>query len=280
MSTPEKLTHYLNAWNLRDPQPLAETVTSAVYTVRVDGETAVLKVLKPLGVEDEQQGAVALRWYAGEGAVRLLRADAGAHLLEYADGDDLTALVRQGQDEEAARLIAGVLNRLHGKSGPPPAGLIPLRRWFRALFRKAAADQAQGADTLFTRAAPLAEALLAAPVAPRVLHGDIHHANIRYKAGRGWLAFDPKGLYGERTYDAANTLCNPQNMPALVENEARLLRISAILAEGLRIDHARLLAFVYVYACLSASWSLQSAHEDPRAALRIAELAAPHVKKT
>ena len=65
----------------------------------------------------------------------------------------------------------------------------------------------------------------------RVLHGDIHHHNIR-QSSRGWLAFDPKGLVGERTYDCANTLCNPV-MPELVHNETRLLTNAAILADTL-----------------------------------------------
>jgi streptomycin 6-kinase len=50
--------------------------------------------------------------------------------------------------------------------------------------------------------------MLADPREVRVLHGDIHHRNIRM-SGRGWLSLDPKGLVGERTYDCASSLCNP-----------------------------------------------------------------------
>src|SRR5690606_5156610 len=104
-----------------------------VYTVQAEGETVVLKLLTPIGIEDEQQGAVALRWFEGEGAVQLLRADTEAHLLEYVAGDNLTDLVKQGRDEEATHIIANVLNKLHLKSGRPPQSLTPLCRWFRAL---------------------------------------------------------------------------------------------------------------------------------------------------
>ncbi|MCB9451216.1 MAG: phosphotransferase [Anaerolineaceae bacterium] len=270
------LHHYLNHWSLATPELLAETFTSTVYTVRADSATAVLKLLKPVGIFDESAGAVALGCFNGQGAVRLLRQDAGAHLLEYAAGDDLLPLVRRGDDDAATVIIAGVLNQLHAAyAGPPPEGLRPLRRWFRGLFAKADADTQAGSHSIYVRAAQVAERLLAHPREECVLHGDIHHANIR-RSERGWLAYDPKGLYGERTYDAANTVCNPIDLPELVADEKRLLRTVALLAEHLEIERARLLAFVYAYAALSASWSLEDG-DDPALALRVAELVEPHL---
>ena len=53
---------------------------------------------------------------------------------------------------------------------------------------------------------------------------------------RGWLAFDPKGHIGERTYGTANALCNPGPMPEIVENETRLLANAAVLAGSLKVD--------------------------------------------
>jgi streptomycin 6-kinase len=276
----EDLNHYLQAWNLSDPQPIAQTPTSHVYTVTSGGVTTVLKLLTLLGVKDEKPGAVALRHYDGHGAVRLLRHDDQAHLLEYAEGDDLTGMVKNGGDEQATVIIAGVLNKLHHRQpNTPPQGLRPLKRWFRALFIKARADRRAGQETIYMRGARIAEALLADQRDLRVLHGDIHHENIRHNAQRGWLAFDPKGLYGERTYDAANTLCNP-DMPELVTNEGRLLTTVEILARETGMDHSRLVAFLFAYACLSVCW----AQEDDINAdwvdttLRIAEIAEPHVR--
>lgn len=271
-----RLAHYLTAWALADAQLLAETATSRIYTVTHAGETAILKLLAA-GETEEQTGALALRWFGGRGAVRLLRHDDGAHLLEYASGDELVTLVEHGQDQAATRIIAQVLNQLH--SAPPdaaPPGLFTLERWFRALFTQAAADQQAGAVTVYTRGAAVARRLLDDPRDVRVLHGDIHHRNIRQSA-RGWLAFDPKGLIGERTYDCANTLCNPP-LAAIVHSEARLLTSAAILADALNIDAARVLAFTYAYACLSACWSLAiSDRAMARWALAVALIAEPHV---
>lgn len=277
---PNTLHHYLQTWQLSDPQPLAETPTSQIFTV-THGETrVVLKLLTPVGVADEKNGAVALRHWDGRGAVRLLREDGQAHLLEYIDGQDLTALVKKGEDEKATAIIGDVLNQLHAASANHyPDGLTPLKVWFHALFKKAEMDRKAGLNSIFVRASPVAEELLARPQAVRVLHGDIHHENIRYHARRGWVAFDPKGLIGERTYDAANTFCNPVNMPELVENEARVLKTAGILADKMGISSQRVLAFVYAYTCLSASWSLEEGHRAvAEHTLRIAELVEPHLR--
>ncbi len=273
----ELLKRYLASWHLAHPEPLASTATSNVYTVvSADGVPAVLKLLTPLGIKDEQNGAVALRYFNGHGAVRLMRADHQAHLLEYADGEALTALVQRGEDEQATSIIADVLNQLHSVQASIPPALTPLDVWFRALFRKAQTDQQNGIESVFRRAAAVAERLLAQPQQIRVLHGDIHHANMRYHAARGWLAFDPKGLVGERTYDAANTLLNPMDMPELVVHEGRILRTAEILADRMSIERDRLLAFVFAYAGLSASWSLADG-DSSADALRVAQIVEPYV---
>lgn len=269
------LERYLAAWQLSAPQPLATTATSHVYRVQTtEGYPAVLKLLTPVGVHDERAGATALAHFGGRGAVRLLRHDDSAQLLDEADGPDLVAMVRRGADDRAARIIAQVLNKLHSApADDPPAGLWTLRRRFQALFARAQQDDD---DTLFTRGARVAEMLLRDARQVRVLHGDMHHENVLYSSARGWLALDPKGILGERTFDAANVLCNPPGMAALVEDEARLLRISRVLAAAMHLEYGRLLAFVYAYACLSACWSLEDG-DDPGRAWRIAHLAERHV---
>jgi streptomycin 6-kinase len=279
MSTNKDLNYYLAAWNLSNPQLLTRTLTSHIYTVAHANETVVLKLLAAEETK-EQMGALALRYFDGHGAVRLLRYDEGAHLLEYAAGDELVTLVERGEDEHATRIIAEVIQQLHGvPQDAPRDGFITLADWFGELFNKAAADRQVGADSIYVRSAALAARLLADQREVRVLHGDIHHYNIRQSA-RGWLAFDPKsGLVGERTYDCANTLCNPV-MPELVHNEARLLTTAAILADTLAIDLPRVLAFTYAYACLIASWwSLRGDGDDMiQWSLKVALIIEPHLE--
>jgi streptomycin 6-kinase len=271
-----KLNHYLAAWNLANPQLLTQTATSHIYTVTNNAETVILKLLSA-SETTEQVGALALRYFDGHGAVRLLRYDEGAHLLEYASGDELVTLVARGEDEDATRVIAQVIRELHSvPQDAPQNGLFVLERWFEALFDQAAADRQAGIESIYVRCAAFTEQLLADQRELRVLHGDIHHRNIRM-SGRGWLAFDPKGVVGERTYDCANTLCNPP-MTEIVHNETRLLKNATILADELGLDLKRVLAFTYAYACLNASWSLRiGAEEMVQWSLKVARIIEPHV---
>ena len=278
MSDNNTLNHYLAAWDLSNPQLLTQTMTSHIYTVTHDTETVVLKLLSPSETK-EQSGAVALRCFDGSGAVRLLRYDKGAHLMEYAAGDELVTLVERGEDENATRTIAQVIKQLHSvPQDVPRDGLFLLDRWFEALFDKAAADRQSGIESVYVRGAALAERLLADQRDVRVLHGDIHHRNIR-QSSRGWLAFDPKGVVGERTYECANTLCNPV-MPELVHNETRLLTHAAILADTLALDLSRVLAFTYAYTCLNASWwsPRVGAKDIVQWHLTVAEIIEPHIE--
>jgi streptomycin 6-kinase len=272
----QRLDGYLNAWNLEGPRLITRTATSEIFRVTVNGEDAILKLLSPEETE-EQTGGLALRFFDGSGAVRLLNADNGAQLLEYAGGDDLTGMVRQGDDEGATRVIADVIRQMHSVNPPLPGqGLFGLDRWFRELFVIAAADRMAGVASIYRKGAAVAERLLADQRDIRVLHGDIHHENIR-QSQRGWLAFDPKGLVGERAYDCANTFCNPP-ISEVVHNEARLLNTAGILSEELKIDRQRLLDFAFAYACLSASWSFHRGGEEVEWALGVAEIAERHVK--
>lgn len=94
-------------------------------------------------------------------------------------------------------------------------GLVPLLGRFRSLLEDGAASQL---DQIIQRGATVARGLLHAQRLPHVLHDDIHHDNIRHHPQRGWLAIDPEGPFGERTYDAANAHCNPESLPELVQN--------------------------------------------------------------
>lgn len=274
------LNRYLQQWNLTDPELLMRSPRSDVYAVYRHGEKAALKLLTPEGAEDEYGGVIALQHYNGYGAVRLLAHDDGAHLLEYAGDEELAELVWRGDDLAAAQIIAEVLNKLHR---PPPGEsarqLQTLRRRFRELFRKAGRDEAAGEASIYQRGARVADYLLAQPQDARVLHGDMHHHNVRRHPMRGWLAYDPKGLYGERAYDAANTLCNPCHARERVMSEERLLNVTQVLAGGMGISVDRLRAFVFAYACLSASWFGDDDHGDVKhQVLTVARHAERHVK--
>ena len=264
----DKLAHYASIWGLRPLGKLAkDRPTSQVHKVEYRGGPAVLKILTPIGQEDERHGATALAYWDGQGAARLYQADAGAHLLEFIDGRDCVALVQEGRDDGASAIIGETLARLHAAAGPPPENLTTLDMRFAELFDAAGRP---GIDPIFQRGAAMARALLDAPLNTTVLHGDLHHENILHSSERGWLAIDAKGLRGETTYDGAMAVLNPKGVDELVESPERIRTIVRILAEKMNVSDCRLLRYTFAHACLSASWSMETPIFSSARALRIA----------
>ena len=150
-----------------------------------------------------------------------------------------------------------------------PDGLTPLRDWFRSLFAH------RSELPILARCADVARRLLAEPREVIVLHGDLHHDNVLH-GSRGWLAIDPKGLLGERTYEVANLLGNPWPHGEIVHQTDRMLRLSTLYASRLDLDPRRVLGFALAHAGLSASWSLEDG-SDPSYRLTCAAMLDPLV---
>ena len=110
---------------------------------------------------------------------------------------------------------------------------------------------------IVARAAKTLKQLFASPRDVTQLHGDLHHENVLDGgAQRGWLAIDPKGLLGDRGYDFANIVCNPERDLDVVTSPGRLLRQAGIIAETAGYERYRLLQWILAYAGLSAAWIL------------------------
>lgn len=213
-------------------------------------------MLKVVTSADERNGAAALAWFGGQGAVEVLEQQGDALLMARAEqADALVDRVRTGDDDGATRIICSVVKALHAsRPAPPPVGLTPLPRRFRALFRTA---DTPGADEHYVSAAAVARRLLAEPRDEVVLHGDIHHQNILHDPVRGWVAIDPKGLVGESTFDYANTLENPIDLRERVLAPGRLRRQAGIIAEESGIALRRLLEFTFAFGALSECWGVE-----------------------
>src|SRR5690606_25597285 len=95
------------------------------------------------------------------------------------------------------------------------------------------------------RAATTAERLLANQRDRVVLHGDLHHDNVLDFGDRGWLAIDPKGLHGERTFDYVNLLRNPEDQTELAV--ARLAGRVELIAKIATVDITSLLEWTLAF---------------------------------
>lgn len=200
---------------------------------------------------EEKRGAALMVWWDGDGAAPVLAHDAqGAVLMERATGPrSLAVMAGAGQDDEATRILCEATARLHahGDHRYPPGGLVSLTTWFREL-----PPMAETRGGLLAAAADLALELLSSSYDEAVLHGDIHHENVLDFDGHGWRAIDPKGLWGERTFDYANLFRDPTPEIALAPGvfERRL----EIVTEAAGLDRERLLKWIFAFAGLSAAW--------------------------
>ena len=225
-------------------------------------------MLKVSTEAEERNGARVLAWWDGAGAARVLAIERDACLLERALGDDsltttsLSTMVREGADAEATTVLCRVAAALHAKApGDRPQTTVDLKSWFRELWPAAARGGVLG------QAAPVAARLLDTQRDLVVLHGDLHHENVLDFGDRGWLAIDPKGLYGERTFDFVNILRNPDADLALAPG--RFDNRVELIAEVARLDATRLVEWTLAFTALSAAW-IHAAGDEPSLDLAVA----------
>lgn len=260
-------TPYLKRWHLRADGTTLRTHSSRVLPVMVGSTPAILKVALE---DDEKHAGILMRWWDGEGAARVIASDGDALLLERANGTgNLGTMARNGQDDDATRVICQTIARLHAHSRqrPHPEGLLSLRDWFAALPPAAAHYRGTLCDC-----ARLADALLKQQTDIVALHGDLHHGNILDFGPRGWLAVDPKYIRGERTYDYAKLFCGPDERTALRPGYFRHRLQLVTRTAGL--DPDRLLKWIAAYAGLAAARSLIDGNLlQAQAQLEIAQLA-------
>jgi len=258
---------WLDRWGLTpDGAPFSTPYNANwLIPVRRGAEPAILKIAPS---PHERAGASLMTWLAGDGAARVLEWEGDALLMERVPAArSLADMARNGADDEAMRILCAVGDRLHApKARPLPDSLIPLARWFRALA-PAAATHGGILDVSLAHA----QALLAEPQEVGLLHGDLHHENVLDGGDRGWLIIDPKGLLGERAYEYATSLCNPDAALALAPG--RLARQIGVVAETARLDPRRLTRWLTAHAGVSAAWCIQDGH-DPTAAFALAEAGA------
>ena len=255
---------WFERWGLvADGEPFGTGYTQNwLQPVRRAGQAAMLKLCFS---EHERVGAALMSCWSGDGAAPVLAHEDHALLMLRANGSSLAAMATSGADEQATTIICDLVGRLH-RAPQPPMQLPTLEGRFAAQ-----AERARSFGGVLNHAWDVATDLLAVPQDVRTLHGDVHHGNVLDFGDLGWLAIDPQGVVGERAYDYANLLKNPDRDTALAPG--RLARQIDLIAETAGLPPRRLLQWALAHAALSACWSLEDGM-DPSFALQVAELAA------
>ncbi len=226
-------------------------------------------MLKISSEAEELAGNRLMVWWKGNGAAPVLAHDGEALLMVRAQGSaSLAQMATRGHDGDVTRILCATASHLHRPRPEPLPPLVPLTQWFNTLLIAAPAH-----DRFWGRCSRTAHELLASPRDVTVLHGDIHHGNVLDFGELGWLAIDPKGLYGERAFDYANIFCNPDGESDLAQDN--FSRRIELITEIAGIERQRLLQWVLAWTGLSTAWMLEDGSDgDIGSRLDIGRLAA------
>jgi streptomycin 6-kinase len=267
---PDLVQELLEEWEL-EPEGLFELSFNYVVAVRqANGAAGVLK----LGLPDPDgvREAAALRAYDGDGACRVIESDDDrrAMLLERIHPGDMLVEVARTNDEAATRTGAEVMRRLWRHTPEDATSHFrPLAQWFQAFERHRTRFHGTSGpvpDALLVLAEQIAPELLSSAPQELLLHADFHHFNVLRSDRAGWLAIDPKGMYGDPGYEAGPFMCNP----GLVATDVLRRRLD-ILSEVLEYDRERLRLWCIAYAVLSVCWSIEDSSSSWRTTLHTAQ---------
>lgn len=258
---PRLVADLLEQWQLRVGPGTAYGQNAVVLHVRTrDGERAALKVGWPHRESTHEH--LALRAWAGTGAVRLLRADPhrGALLLERAEpGHDLHAL----DPVEACQVVAGLYAALHR---PPLPQLDRLSgeaaRWSEELG--ALRGSALAPRRFVDQASRLAADFAADPgTDAALLHGDLHYANVLAADREPWLVIDPHPLAGDPAFEVAPLLRNRWDEAAGSDDlrGALLDRLYAVV-DTAELDEDRVRDWVVVREMVNVLWASREVQPD------------------
>lgn len=188
---PTLVEEVLQQWSLVPDGAAMNGWTALVLPVVRDGERLACKIGWP---HDEASGEhLALRHWAGDGAVRLHAADParGALLLERLDPNRDLAEVWV---DDACQVIGGLLARLHVAA---PPSLRRLSQVGAACVEQMQARPELLPRRLVSRASSVFTDLAADPACDAtLLHTDLHYENVLAADREPWLAIDPKPMGG------------------------------------------------------------------------------------
>jgi streptomycin 6-kinase len=234
---PRLVGELLDEWSLTlDGEP-AHGHTALVLPVRTAaGRPAALKVGWPH--DEAEHEALALQHWHGRGAVLLLKADPHrwALLLERLHPEDLG----EHWDVQACEVVGGLYRSLHVPAPPQLRRLSDRARWW--------VDELGTVD----RSAPIPRRMIEHARAlardfsgddatdGRLLHTDLHYANVLAGDREEWLVIDPKPLSGDPHYELAPMLWNRwEELDGRVRDGVRDRFFALVDAAELDEDRAR-----------------------------------------
>ena len=254
---PALLEQLTTKWQLEQIEPYPNLTYNFVAKTIASNKPAVLKVGFTSDREFQSEIA-ALQQAGGKGLVKLLQSDPStpAMLLEQInpgttlDSSDLN-------QEEQIQITSDLLKNIHLRNKPDR--LITTKDWGRELwtidefFKKHGNPYDQ---KLLDKARKLYLELEDSAPQPVLLHGDLHHQNILASDQHGWLAIDPKGIYGDPHYDIPTFLRNPIGIHTKPDLEEITRQRVNQFAQTLNLNQDRIWGWAFATTMLSSIWDL------------------------
>ncbi|YAL82241.1 aminoglycoside phosphotransferase family protein [Dermacoccaceae bacterium W4C1] len=251
---PSLVRDLADRWELTGDGPVLTGMAAVVVPVNVPRGRAALKVSWPHREADHEH--LALRAWGGSGAVRLLAADPGVHALLLERLDFRRSLAEVDVDTSSATigqllrdLDRPALPQLDSLSGQSLRWLEQLRRDGDRVLPRRLVQRAIDALTQL-RAEPGAD--------DRLVHTDLHDANVLHRPGDGWVAIDPKPLNASPEFALA---CMVWNRSADAERAGSARshwrrKVEIACAAG-NLDPERAMLWTMVRCSLNAIWALE-----------------------
>ena len=239
---PRLLAAAADRWGLSDPQPPRYGECALVVPCTSSSGPVALKLTWPH--PEARFEHLALRAWNGDGAVRLLAADTTDHalLLEQLDAD---RSLEQSDLLEACEIVGSLLRQLD-RPALPQIGSPPVDAW-RAVLEHGGEHVPR---RFVTRAAALLRYL---PTGDRLVHSDLHFANVLAGQRASWLAIDPKPVTASPAFGVAPALWNRWSEATAAYNLRSHLRLRAgLVAEAASIDEEEAMAWSFVRCILNA----------------------------
>lgn len=267
-AVPDLVQRCVTRWGLRLGEPLTGGTASFVArATTADGVDAVLKVSLPH--REARDEAVALRWWGGRGAVRVLEHDADdpfALLLERCDpGTPLAARTDLPADVRL-EVATALLTRLweHGRPEAAPYETVgEVAAEWADLVQQRVRELAPPFDPgLVARGVGLLRELPATASRQVVVHGDYNPGNVLAAAREPWLVIDPKPMLGDPGYDLCPLLMQVDDPFARAE-PGDVLRDRVDLVADLTGEPAdRVLAWSLARLVEAALWYVSRSEVD------------------
>jgi streptomycin 6-kinase len=257
---PKLIRSQLDEWDLTPDGDPTHGYCSIVLPARTaDGTAVMLKVAFP---DDESEHEhLALRRWAGEGAVRLLSADPHrrAMLLERLSSRNLNEL----WDIEACEIVAALYRRIHVPALPQLRTLTGfVEQWTSELSELP--RNAPIPRRLVEQAITLGRDFVTDPASTGTLiHADLHYENVLAAEREPWLVIDPKPVNGDPHYEIAPMLWNRWGELG-GDTRGGVRRRFHALVDSASLDDDRARAWVVVRMVHNAMWELTDEGELDR----------------